>query len=484
MKDLFFKYKNLPTAAKAAAWFVFASMLQKGMAFITVPIFTRVMDTVQYGTYSTYLSWTSITTVVLTMRLETGAYANLLGKEKSNEQKMHITMSFISLCFCITSLALFLLLLFPKFFVNVTELPFSMLVLMLLEIYFIPVVNYWVFQQRFEYKYRCMVAYIIIKSLFNVLMGLFLVCFLPIDLQAYGRVISVVSIECVMGIFLYVSYVRKTHIFFTTKSWKPTLKFQLPLVPHYLSMNILFSSDRIMISKLIGKAEAGIYNVAYSVGQIMDILKMCIIDTVRPWFYEKMNSREYNEIRKMSTVLISGMTLVSILYTSVAPELVRIFAPERYYTAIYVIPPVAMSSIFTFKYHFLMIIETYYAKTTKIMKASITAAITNIGLNYIFIPQLGFVVAGYTTLISYIILSEFHCLTIRQIEKNELDGEKIFENKLINFISIGGIVGCLGVSYLYKYIFVRYFFVLISMFAIFFARKKIILYYKNLRLKK
>ena len=44
------KYKSMSVQARAALWFVACSFLQKGISFITVPIFTRLLTTDQYGT--------------------------------------------------------------------------------------------------------------------------------------------------------------------------------------------------------------------------------------------------------------------------------------------------------------------------------------------------------------------------------------------------------------------------------------------------
>ena len=43
------KYRSLSVQAKAALWFTICSFLQKGISFITVPIFTRLMSTEEYG---------------------------------------------------------------------------------------------------------------------------------------------------------------------------------------------------------------------------------------------------------------------------------------------------------------------------------------------------------------------------------------------------------------------------------------------------
>ena len=54
------KYKNSSIQVKAALWFTACSILQKGISFVVVPIFTRVLSTKEYGTYSLYLSWLQI----------------------------------------------------------------------------------------------------------------------------------------------------------------------------------------------------------------------------------------------------------------------------------------------------------------------------------------------------------------------------------------------------------------------------------------
>ena len=44
------------------------------IAFLTTPIFTRIMSAEEYGVVSVYNSWISILTVVLTLQLATGVY--------------------------------------------------------------------------------------------------------------------------------------------------------------------------------------------------------------------------------------------------------------------------------------------------------------------------------------------------------------------------------------------------------------------------
>ena len=46
---------NVSQGAKSAVAYTFASLFSKGLAFITVPIFTRIMSTDEIGTVNLYI---------------------------------------------------------------------------------------------------------------------------------------------------------------------------------------------------------------------------------------------------------------------------------------------------------------------------------------------------------------------------------------------------------------------------------------------
>ena len=74
LKKLFAKYQNMNKAAKATIWFVICSFFQRGITVLTTPIFTRLLNTEEYGIYSVFSSWLEIFTVIVTMRISYGAY--------------------------------------------------------------------------------------------------------------------------------------------------------------------------------------------------------------------------------------------------------------------------------------------------------------------------------------------------------------------------------------------------------------------------
>jgi O-antigen/teichoic acid export membrane protein len=78
------KYKNLPDGVKASLWFTICSILQKGISFITVPIFTRMLSTEEYGVISLFSSWQSVLSIFATLNLSYQIFNNGMVKYEND----------------------------------------------------------------------------------------------------------------------------------------------------------------------------------------------------------------------------------------------------------------------------------------------------------------------------------------------------------------------------------------------------------------
>jgi O-antigen/teichoic acid export membrane protein len=163
------------------------------------------------------------------------------------------------------------------------------------------------------------------------------------------------------------------------------------------------------------------------------------------------------------------------------PELVKIFGSEEYYSAIYVVPPVAASVYFIFLYNIFAIPQMYYEKQKFMSVASIAAAILNIILNAIFIPVFGFYAAGYTTVASYIVYSIGHYWFSRKVCMEEISSFELFDSKSILLISIG-VFGCsIAFIFLYQFGMIRYLMAILLLIVAISQYKRIISVIKSIR---
>ena len=471
MRKLINRYKQMSVMAKASLWFVFCNLMMKGISVITVPIFTRLLTTEEYGTYSLYLSWFNILTIFTSMYLYYGVFNNALNKIKDEKERNKYVSSMQGLT---TSLVLILSLIyipFRSYWSGLLGLSEAALCLMLLHLWVEPCAQFWLARQRFEFKYKHAVAITITKSLLNPLLGLILVLNNS-DNKALARILSVVIAEVIVAGSLMIYQFARGKLFYDKQNWKYALSFNVPLLPHYLSMVILSQADRVMIERYAGVGKVGIYSVAYSIGMLVQIFTNAVNSSLTPWTYEKLNHKNYKAIRENTNMLLALLAGVICCMLLFVPEVVTIFAPEKYYEAIYVVPPVACSVFFIFLYNIFAIPQMYYEKQKFMSVASMVAAILNVVLNYIFINIFGYIAAGYTTVACYLIYSIGHFIFNQRVCKEYIEGIELYDKRGIFRISSFVLVCSIGFNFLYNYSLLRYtLFGLIIILAIVFRKK-------------
>lgn len=128
------KYNALSKPVKASFWFALCSFAQKGISFITVPIFTRLMSAEQYGMFSLYQSWDSVIIVFATLNLSYQVFNNGLVKYEDDQEGY--TSSMLGLSNACTTILLGLYLIFQDQVNAFTGLSTSLFLLMFLQYYF------------------------------------------------------------------------------------------------------------------------------------------------------------------------------------------------------------------------------------------------------------------------------------------------------------------------------------------------------------
>ena len=136
--------------------------------------------------------------------------------------------------------------------------------------------------------------------------------------------------------------------FFIKKYWKYAFFFNLPLLPHYLSGQILNQSDRLMISKMSGNTAVAIYGVSYNIGLLLNIFTNAINGSYTPWFYQSLEKKTYSQIRKVIKVIALMMGCLVVLLMMFGPEIISVLGSSDYKEGMYCIPPVAASAFFIF----------------------------------------------------------------------------------------------------------------------------------------
>lgn len=464
------KYKDLPIQVKASLCFFVCSFLQKGISFITTPIFTRLLSTSEYGKYSIFSSWQGVLSVIVTLHLSHGVYTR--GLVKFEKEKEVFSSSLQGLTLTLVSVWLLFYLVFQKWINSFVGLATNQFVMMFLIIWASSVFYFWSTKQRVELKYQTLVLVTIAVSIAKPVLGILLVR--SAEDKVTARIFGLTLVEILAFTPLFFLQMRRGKCFYNAGYWKHAIKFNLPLIPHYLSQTVLSSMDRIMVGRMVDNSTAGIYSLAYSISMIMTMFNSALFQTYEPWLYKKIHRNEIESISKAVYPSFLLIAIVNLLLIAFAPEVVAIFAPPAYHDAIYVIPPVAMSVFFMFAYPFFAVFEFYFEKTKWIAAASVAGAVLNIILNFIFIRIFGYYAAGYTTLVCYIIYAASHYMFMRKICKNHLNNRQPYNMKIFILLSFVFIAVGFIILLTYSYPYVRYGFIICIVVESICFRKKLI----------
>lgn len=399
---------------KAGIGYTIGNYMLKGLSFLTVPIFSRLLSTSDYGIFNTYLAYQSIVFLFVGMALHT-SLKNAKYKYKEDFAKYN------SCCILVTLLNLGIWLLLSNLIYPLygDAVGFSRVIvnLLLLDSFGTALIQFFNVYVGLDYRYSSFLKISAFNAVANMGISVLLIMTVFRNDRATGRILGNVIPVAVIACVIIWYFWRKAAPRFNIKYTKFAVSYSLPLIPHGISQVILAQFDRIMIKELIGPSQAGIYSFAYNIFSIINVTSNSLDNVWGPWFYERMEQKDYGSIKKYSSKYAFGMLMFSVMVMLAAPELVKILGAREYWDAMYSVIPIVIGGYFMFLYTLPSSVEYYYAKTKFIAIGTGMAALINIVLNVIFIRRFGYLAAAYTTLVTYLLYFVFHYLIAWNIQK-------------------------------------------------------------------
>ena len=398
---------------KASTFYLFGSLFNKGIAFFTVPIFTRLLSTSDYGILTTYNSWISILAMLVGFALHTGIRIAFVDYKEEMKDFMATTTTFTLMSGGLLSVAIIFVSRLISFELNTT-----LIILCLLQSIATALVEDYSMYLMMQYRYKFRTVLMILPNLISVILSVIAIKYLLTKDLYIGRIVPTALTVIIFGILVCVLVYSKSRCFLNRDYLKYALSFSLPLILHGIALNILSQSDRTMITWLADSSQTGTYSLIYNFSIIAPVITTSLEGIWVPWFYNKLQKKIYDEINVVAKDYINLMTYCMIGVIMVGPEVVKLLASSNYWDGIKIIPPVVLSNFIIFAYTLYVNIEHYHKKTKGITFNTVIAAITNIILNLLLIPRYGYVAAAFTTLVSYLVSFVLHAYKSKKLEPN------------------------------------------------------------------
>ena len=185
---------------------------------------------------------------------------------------------------------------------------------------------------------------------------------------------------------------------------KQLLSIALPLAPAFFVYWIFNSSDRLMITNLIGVEATGIYSIGSKLGLASQLIYQAFAGG---WQYFAFSTMHEDNQVKSNSLIFEYLGLVSFIACMFICAICKVFYEILFagsYVQGYIVSPyLFLAPLLLMLYQVASNQFLVIKKTLPSALILLIGALSNIGLNFLLIPYMGVEGAGLATLLGYII---------------------------------------------------------------------------------
>ena len=421
--------------------FVFGlvTIISRLITFILTPIYTRYFNPQEFGIYSLITMAISII-CPLGMIGTSDALFRLYFDNSDLSYRRKLISTGLKLVIYITGSLLIIFFIFKRpittmYLGNIKYLDY--IILGIFIIFFSNITNITNSIIKMENNRKKIVQTILIQAVVTLLFNLLFIVIMHKDM----RFILITNIISLTILFFITSAYGKKYLNFSDlrinkNITKEIIKYGLPLTPVFIGYWILSAGDKLILNYIYDTSAVGLYAVGMKLSSIMELFQAIFGQGWQFFSFSTMRdndaSRVYGKI--FDLVVFTGVSIVTILLFY-GDFIFKILFAKNYYEA-WIISPVLCLGPVIMVLRWIAGVGTNIKKKTYLSTIGIFfAAITNIILNFLFIPKYYLMGAAIATLISYIVMLIFTTLLANPLFNVNFNKKRIIITSVILFSS-------------------------------------------------
>lgn len=405
---------------KAGFGYIIGGVLIKGIAFITTPIFTRLLSTEEFGVLNTYLSYEAIFAMVIGFQFAASLKSAKIEYENV-ERGIDGYLTHLLMLIGIHSLVLFFLLnIFFNYACDLIGISSRILMnLLIVNSFCNAVVNVYNAYISLYFEYKKYVIIGLLNALCNVFISIILIQTFYTNNRATARILGYVIPYVVITTYIIIQIVKKNSKN-NSKYIHFAYKYCSPLLPYACSDVMLGQFSKLYVERKCGTSYMGIYSLSYNVYSIIGIIRIAMDYLVGPLYFEKRKINDFNGIRLLIKHYSRVLGLASVCLMLFSPEIIRVLGSNAYFAARLSAIPLVAASYFIFLISTVSQEEYYQKKTYMIFVVSVVAMAINIIANIIIVPIFGVLGAAFCTMATYFVMLISHFTAIKKWLKSDI----------------------------------------------------------------
>lgn len=383
---------------KNIAFMTIGSFASKFLSFLLIPLYSAVLTTAEYGTADIITTTITLLTPVLTLQINEAVIRFCLDKEV--DRKTVVSNGTVLLLLG----AGLLLLLTP--IINMFEVirPYYLL----FWLHYVTSAFYTLFSQYTKGidKVRDFSIAGLINTMVVITCNLIFLLWLHLGIKGYILSFTIGHFVSTMYLIFTTKVWREIHFSaLNTTTFKEMLKYSMPMIPNSISWWITNSSDKYMLTFILGIAANGLYSMAYKIPSLLSTINGVFMSAWNISSVEDFGSNESKKFYERVYYLLSCFdALVVSALVCVAELLAKFIYANDFYVAWKYSIVLLLGFMFSALSSFLGSVYTASKKTAPLFYTAIIGAALNIVLNAFLIPLYGILGAALATTGSYIIV--------------------------------------------------------------------------------
>lgn len=400
------------------------------ITFFLLPVYTALLSTEEYGTVDLLNTLVSLCIPIITFQIEQALFRRLIdNRENENEIRTTITTTLVTVSVqTIVYLIIFMIISIflhneYKIFLatNVIACIFSSIMLQISR----------GLGDNKKYTIGCFIT-AVATVLLNII---FIVGF---KWGAYGMLTASFIGNIICSVYIFSA--KKVYKYIDIKAYSKELlkklwKYSFPLIPNAISWWIFNSSDRLIVSTVLGVGQNGILSAAYKFSSVYTTMYGIFNMTWTESASLNINDKDSTEFfsRIINTVL---KLFAAICFGIIAcmPFIFPIMINEKFGEAYNQIPILMLASLFNVVVGLISVIYIAKKDTKAVAKTSVFAAIINLVVNLCLINFVGLYAASISTLVAYLAMSIYRLHDVKKYIRIKLDKKFLITTFIITVI--------------------------------------------------
>jgi O-antigen/teichoic acid export membrane protein len=397
---------------KSSTIYIITTVLQNGIAFFLLPLYTRYLTPRDYGILAVVNSINGFLIIFFMLSLH-GAMTRFYFDYKHEPEKLKAfwgTILTFVLLFSITAGGVLILVgknLFKPVIGEVSFWPFVALGIGVAM--FQPFFTIFLSLLQTRERAGSYAIFSLSQFIINLVLVIGLVVFA--GWKAEGP-LTAGLITAILFFMVSIYTFREDIQFGIDKIYiKEALRYSLPLVPHSLASQVSNITGKLFLNYFINTGSAGLYNIGFMFGNIIGLVSDGVNKAYVPismGVLMKNSNEELDRLKNIATFLIVMYCLIGCIISLFAKEGILILTTEAFHKSYSIVPILVFNFVMGGIYYILVNILFFVKTATKFVAVGTgLGAASNIFLSWLLIPRYGLFGAAVATMLAQFMKTVF-----------------------------------------------------------------------------